>query len=141
MGCINSVPETKDFTIINNDMFNNGMVDDDTDFLEGVVYMKNMQWCIKASKYIERLCFIMATFTAEQTSAVKLTAESILSNEFAKTPAGQEFDYLCRYLYDIGTFYLECMASIRSHAGKNSLQTFNTVAQCIRIAILSGRRA
>jgi hypothetical protein len=135
MGCINSIPHTEDFSVIDNKTYNDCQEEDD--FISGFMYVRNMEWCLKASKYIENLCFILATYQPEQIITVKLNASKI-SSMLGKTPAGNEFQELVSHIDDVGQFYLICMQCIRKHAAQNTVSTFNNVAKYIKISIIHG---
>lgn len=137
MGCINSVPNVKQFSTIDNKTFDDKQTYDD-DFVSEIIYISNMQWCMTTSRYIENLCFVLATFQDEQLKKVKSIILRILSSKLVQTPAGKEFKFLADHINDAGVFYLECMVCIRKHAVNNTPHIFNDVAKYIKIAILSG---
>ena len=97
-----------------------------------------MQWCMSTSKYIEKLCFVLASYQQEQLDRVKSIILRILSSKLAQTVPGQEFEMLANHIHDVGTFYLECMHCIRKHAVKNTPQIFDDVAKYIKTSILFG---
>lgn len=131
MGCINSVPSITNFSVIDNKTYSNHH--EEGDFISGMIYVRNMEWCLKASKYIEKLCFILAAYQPEQVGKVKLTASKIMCG---KTSASIEFQYLIQHIDDAGQFYLLCMQCIRKHAAKNTVSTFNDVARYIKTSIM-----
>jgi len=133
MGCINSVPNTKEISVINNKTFDNN---DDNNFIGGIIYIKNMDWCLKTSKYIERLCFILASYQPDKMTNVKSMVSRIASSKVAKTPAGKEFIELTKYIDDVGHFYLICMQCIRKHAANNTTFMFNDIAKYIKTSIM-----
>ncbi len=133
MGCINSVPNTKEFSVINNKSFYDN---DDDNFIGGIVYIKNIEWCLKASKYIERLCFILASYQPEKMTNVKSMVSRIASSKVSRTPAGKEFIELSQYIDDVGQFYLVCMQCIRRHSANNTTLIFNDIATYIKTSIL-----
>lgn len=142
MGCINSVPNVRNFSVIDNKIFDNkdklSIESNEDDFINGVMYIKNMQWCMNTSKHIEQLCFVLASYQDEQLDKVKSIILQIVSSKSAKTPAEQEFEMLANNIHDVGTFYLECMHSIRKHAANNTPQVFNDVAKNIKKSVLFG---
>lgn len=135
MGCINSVPNTKDISIINNKAFDDL---DNGDFIGGIIYIRNMEWCLKASKYIEGLCFILASYQPEDIIKVKKIASKITSSKLAKSPAGQEFNELIQYIDNVGEFYMLCMHSIRKHTANNTTLIFNDIAKYIKTVTMFG---
>lgn len=139
MSCINSIPNVKQFSIIDNKTFDDKhkQICDD-DFVNGIIYIKNMQWCMNTSKYIERLCFVLATYQQEQLDKVNSIVLKILSSKLIQTPAGKEFELLSYHITDVGVFYLECMNCIRKHAANNTPHIFNYVAKYIKTAVLFG---
>lgn len=145
MGCINSVPNVKNFSVIDNKIFDDNhkqSIDtNEDDFVNGIMYIKNMQWCMSTSKNIEQLCFVLASYQEDQLDKVKSIIFRILSSKFAKTPAGQEFEILANHIHDVGKFYLECMHCIRKHAANNTPQVFNDVAKYIKTSVLFGYHA
>jgi hypothetical protein len=142
MGCINSVPNVRNFSVIDNKMFDDkgkqSIESNEDDFVNGIMYIKNMQLCMSTSKYIEKLCFVLASYQEEQLNKVKSIIFRILSSKLAKTPAGQEFEVLANHISDVSTFYLECMHCIRKHAANNTTQIFNDVAKYIKTSVLFG---
>jgi hypothetical protein len=134
MGCINSVPKTKKFSVHSNETFSEHQ--EGEDFISGLTYVRNMEWCLKASKYIEKLCFVLAAYQPEQIVVVQSTASKILSSKLAKTPAGNEFRELIKYIGDVGQFYLICMQCIRKHAARNTVCIFNDIAKYIKASIM-----
>lgn len=135
MGCINSVPKREKFNIIDNTIYTEH---NECDFMDGIVYMKNMEWCLNLSSYVEKLCFTLASYTPEQTIVVKSMATRILTSNLGKTIAGNEFKELWRHVDDVGTFYLMCMHCIRQHALKDTTFIFNDIAKYIRSSIMFG---
>lgn len=134
MGCVNSVPDTKKFSAHSNETFSENQ--EGEDFISGITYVRNMEWCLKASSYIEKLCFILATYEPGQILIVQTTASTILSTKLGKTRAGIEFRELIRHIGDVGQFYLICMQSIREHAAMNTVSTFNDIAKYIKASIM-----
>lgn len=142
MGCINSVPNVKDFSVINNKTFeeqHNPLSEDD--FVNGIIYIKNMQWCMNTSKYVENLCFILASYQEEQLDKVKSIVLRLLSSKLVLTPAGKEFELLANQIHDVGEFYLACMHCIRKHAANNTTHVFNDVVKYIKTSVLFGYRS
>lgn len=136
MGCINSVPNTKEFSVINNKSFNDDDDNHNDNFIGGIIYIKNIEWCLKASKYIERLCFILASYHPDKMTNVKSMVSRIASSKVARTPVGKEFIELTQYIDDVAQFYLICMQCIRRHAANNTTLMFNDIARYIKTSIL-----
>jgi len=145
MGCIISVPNVRNFSVIDNKMFDERdkqyVVSNEDDLVNGIMYINNIQWCMSTSKYIETLCFVLASYQDYQLVEVKSIILRILSSKSVKTPAEQEFEELANYIHDVGTFYLECMHCVRKHAANNTPQIFNDVAKYIKTSILFGYNA
>ena len=137
MGCINSVPKTATFSVSNNDAF---CPVSSEDIINGVTYIRNMNWCTVTSKSIENLCFLLASYSLDEIAEVKSCIELITSSKYGKSPAVLEFKALTKFIDDIGTMYLEAMTIIRRHSAAATKEAFNDVAKFLRFAVLAPQR-